>query len=94
LGVRFARQVPIGPYIVDFVARSARLVVEVDGETHIDRARDDTRTAWLEGQGYRVIRCTNADVMANLEGVCHAIGVALAAAPHPGPLPTGEREEC
>ena len=91
--VKFARQVAIGSFIVDFVARSAKLVIEVDGDTHTDHARDDRRSALLEKQGYRVIRFSNADVMTNVEGVCHAIGVALAAAPHPGPLPAGEREQ-
>lgn len=42
--------------------------------------------------GYRVIRFSNADVMTNLDGMLHAIGAARAAAPHPQPLPAGERE--
>lgn len=91
-GVKFSRQVVIGSYIADFCAREHVLIVEVDGDTHAgDGARDERRTAWLAAQGYRVIRFTNADVMSNLEGVLYAIDVALGAAPHPSPLPAGER---
>ena len=81
----------IAPYIADFVARSHRLAVEVDGDTHALRAAvDSRRTNWLERQGYRVIRFTNYEVGSNLEGVAHAIGAALAALPHPTPSPEGE----
>ncbi|MGK6322092.1 endonuclease domain-containing protein [Sphingomonas sp. DT-51] len=91
--VKFAPQVMVGAYIVDFAARSHRLIVEVDGDTHNDQSRGEKRTAWLEARGYRVLRCTSADVMMNLDGVLLHLGVALAAAPHPGPLPVGEREQ-
>ena len=88
-GVRFSRQVPIGSYIADFCARSVRLIVEVDGDTHADQARDESRTVWLEAQGYRVVRFANADVMTNLDGVLRAIGIALVATPHPTLSPKG-----
>jgi very-short-patch-repair endonuclease len=88
-GVKFSRQVVIGPYIADFVARSLKLVIEVDGDTHIDEARDDRRTRYLETQGYDVIRFTNPDVVGNLEGVLTIIEVALAAAPLPTLSPKG-----
>lgn len=91
--VKLARQVVIGAYTVDNAARSHRLIVEVDGDTHNDQSRDEKRTAWREARGYRVLRCTNADVMMNLDGVLLHPGVALAAAPHPGPLSLGEREQ-
>nr|WP_288456528.1 endonuclease domain-containing protein [uncultured Sphingomonas sp.] len=81
-GVKFARQVVLGPYIVDFCARTPRLAIEVDGETYTDQSRDDRRTAWLIAQGYRVLRFTNADVMMNLDGVLQMMAVALATAPH------------
>ncbi|MCP3734360.1 endonuclease domain-containing protein [Sphingomonas sp. RP10(2022)] len=90
-GVKFSRQVVIGPFIADFVARSAKLIVEVDGDTHSDQARDGRRTAWLHQRGYRVIRFGNTDVMDNLEGVLGVIGDALGTAPLPNPLPSGER---
>jgi len=92
--VKFTHQVVIGPFIADFVARSLKFVIELDGDTHADdESADARRTAWLERQGYRVIRFDNADVMGNLDGVLDAISAALAAAPLPDPLPAGEREK-
>lgn len=90
-GVKFTRQVVIGPYIADFVCRSRKLIIELDGATHDDASRDDQRTAFLEAQGYRVIRFWNNDVMTNLDGVLGALGEALTTAPLPNPLPGGER---
>jgi very-short-patch-repair endonuclease len=56
-GLNFRRQVPIDPYIVDFACLSIRLVIELDGGQHAVHAeRDAERTAWLESQGYRVLR--------------------------------------
>jgi len=55
-GVKFRRQQPIGPYIVDFVSFEHRLIIEVDGGQHDDplgRANDNARRAWFEEQGYR-----------------------------------------
>ena len=95
-GVKFIRQNPRAGAIVDFVARSRKLIIEVDGDTHGGDeaiANDAQRTARLERQGYRVIRFNNADVMRNEEAVLAAISDALAAAPLPDPLPTGEREK-
>ena len=88
-GVKFARQVPIGPYIADFCARAARLIIEVDGDTHTDQSRDDRRTAALMNMGYRVLRFANADIMTNMDGVLHTMAIALAAAPHPTLSPPG-----
>lgn len=77
-GVKFQRQVVIAPFIADFAARSERLVVELDGDSHSEsEAYDTARTAMLEAQGYRVIRFTNADVMSHSEGVVRAILIAL-----------------
>ena len=88
---KFARQFVIGPYIVGFVCRSQKLIIELDGATHTDPAYDERRTAYLEGQGYRVIRFWNNDVMASLEGVLITLSEALASPPSPNPLPGGER---
>src|SRR5690242_5646914 len=56
-GVKFKRQMPVGSYIVDFVSFSHRLIIELDGGQHDSRREYDARrTAWLEGEGYRVIR--------------------------------------
>lgn len=93
-GVKFARQVVIGPYIADFVARFFKLIVELDGDSHGNQAEYDARrTAYLTQQGYRVIRFSNSEVVGNLNGVLELIALELASAPHPDPLPGGEREE-
>jgi very-short-patch-repair endonuclease len=93
--VKFTHQVVIGPFIADFVARSRKLIVEVDGDTHGgNEAKDRSRTDWLQKQGYRVIRFSNADVIGNEAAVLEAILVAVASPPLPGPLPaSGEREQ-
>jgi very-short-patch-repair endonuclease len=93
--VRFRRQFALGPYIVDFVCLRARLVVEVDGESHLDVAEivyDTRRTAFLEREGYRVIRCWNLDVLTNIDGVIQRIDYEVQArlpAPLPPPLGGG-----
>ena len=74
MGVKFTRQIPIGPYIADFVARRERLVIELDGDSHAFQADyDQTRTAYLTAQGYRVLRFSNADIDRNREGICDTI---------------------
>jgi very-short-patch-repair endonuclease len=94
-GLKFVRQEPIGPYIVDFVCREKRLVIEVDGGQHADSRRDTKRDRWLLKHRYRVLRFWNNDVLGNAEGVWEMIFAAASAAtpPHPDPLPaSGERE--
>ena len=92
-GFKFARQQPIGPYIVDFICRERRLVIEVDGGQHADDAADQIRDRCLARKGYRVIRFWNNDVIENTAGVLQAIRSELENAPHPVPLPaSGERE--
>jgi len=89
-GVRFNRQFPIGPFICDFVSRSARLVIEVDGGQHaVDVAKDEARTAYLEARGYRVIRFWNNDVLERIEGVVSEIERVLATCPPPAPPASG-----
>ena len=84
-GAKFRRQVPIGPYVVDFLCVSASLIVEADGGQHADRAGyDEERTRFLEAKGYRVVRFWNNDVMGNIEGVMQAIAMALTPDPSPG----------
>jgi very-short-patch-repair endonuclease len=80
-GFRFRRQVPLGPYIVDFACLAAKLVVELDGSQHTEDANvasDERRTAWLNSQGFRVIRFWNLDVLHNVDGVWESIAAALA----------------
>jgi very-short-patch-repair endonuclease len=68
--LRFRRQVPIGPFIVDFICFEKRLVIEVDGGQHDENKEyDEKRTIWLEDQGFRVIRFWNNEVMNNINGV-------------------------
>ena len=63
-GIHFRRQHAIGPYIVDFCAPRRKLIIEVDGSQHLDQEEyDAVRTAFLESQGYRVLRFWNSDVM-------------------------------
>ena len=83
--VRFNRQVRIRPFICDFVARSRKLVIEVDGGQHADSLSDAARTRHLESKGYRVLRFWNNDVLGNLEGVVAEIERVLASLPSPGP---------
>ena len=74
-GLRFRRQHPIGPYILDFYSDEFRLAVEIDGQSHDhpDRIdRDQRRTDWLNRQGIRVIRLAARDVLADMDG---ALGV-------------------
>jgi very-short-patch-repair endonuclease len=76
LGFKIRRQHPIGHFITDFYCAPARLVIEIDGDTHAetDQAEyDAARTAWLEAHGYHVIRFDNADVHKNLASVLEAI---------------------
>jgi len=94
LGTKMRRQHPCGPYILDFACIEKKLAVELDGDTHAigdGPARDARRNAWLNGQGWRVLRFSNREVFANTDGVLHAIAVALQC-PHPDPLPGGEGE--
>ena len=72
-GYRFRRQFPIGRFIVDFACTRHRLIVEADGGQHADSETDFRRTAWLEEQGWRVLRFWNNDVLANTNGVVETI---------------------
>jgi very-short-patch-repair endonuclease len=73
-GLKFRRQYPISPYIVDFYCAKARLVVEVDGGVHLEqKAYDQERDRHLQARGLRVLRFTNQDVNHNLEAVLTAI---------------------
>jgi len=126
---KFRFQVPFGPFQADFASHGAKLVIEVDGGGHaITVDQDAARTAFLNAEGYHVIRFWNNDVLTNLDGVLTQINQTLApcgrgwceapgegpaasaaerlsrgaeksfgaqtrAAPHPNPLPQGEREQ-
>jgi very-short-patch-repair endonuclease len=73
-GIKFKRQKPIAGYIVDFVALDLKLVIEIDGGQHGERAmEDEARTKLLEEFGYHVIRFWNHDVLGNIDGVLEAL---------------------
>jgi very-short-patch-repair endonuclease len=78
-GHPFRRQEQIGPYYVDFACHAARLVIEVDGETHgRTQEADALRDEFLRHEGYAVLRFTNDDVLQNEEGVFTILSSALA----------------
>jgi len=83
-GSRFRQQVPLGPYVFDFLCVKSRLIVEVDGGQHaINVDTDEERTAWLKSRGFRVFRFWNNDVLKNIDGVLAAILKELEASPPP-----------
>ena len=78
---KFTRQKPLGSYVADFYCSSARLVIEIDADTHFTAegaVHDAQRTAVLAGLNVRVIRFTNLEVREHFEGVCSRIQKALA----------------
>jgi very-short-patch-repair endonuclease len=86
LGVQFYRQKPLGHFVVDFYAPSARLVIEVDGSQHFtaeQKAYDQQRTTYLRSQGLRVLRFTNHEVLQETEAVAEAIYRAVLEAKNP-----------
>ncbi|WP_114953684.1 endonuclease domain-containing protein [Sphingosinicella terrae] len=97
-GAKFRRQVPFGPYFIDFLSFSSKLIVEVDGSQHAEAVEYDTRrTTFLSERGYRVRRFWNNEVLENLDGVLTEIGANLSPSPShaaaqrgPLPLPVGE----
>jgi very-short-patch-repair endonuclease len=77
---KFTRQKPLGTYIVDFYCSAARLVIEIDGDSHFTErggGYDAKRTAALAALNVRVIRFTNAEVMEQFEAVCSSIEKTL-----------------
>ena len=96
-GHKFKRQVPLGKFVVDFVAPSAKLIIELDGGQHAEQAHEDAaRTAFLEQRGYRVLRFWNDDVLLRSEEVFDSIYNVLMATNSPlspGLSPVNGREE-
>ena len=72
-GLKFRRQEPIGSYIADFVCHDKKLIIEVDGGQHAEDPKDIKRDDWLKGQGYRVLRFWNNEVLNNIDGVLEKI---------------------
>lgn len=84
---KFKRQVPIDRYIVDFVCLRQRLIIEVDGGQH-SPSSDARRDAYLLGQGFRILRFWNNEILINEEGVSRRILDELEP-PLPNPSPAG-----
>ncbi|PBC03054.1 endonuclease domain-containing protein [Mesorhizobium sp. WSM3860] len=79
MGMSFRRQVPIGPYIVDFACSSHRLIVEVDGSQHADAEhsrRDEARGTYLSASGWTILRFWKHDVIRDIDNVCQHIVIA------------------
>jgi very-short-patch-repair endonuclease len=95
-GASFRRQVPIGNYIADFVCHAAKLVIELDGGQHFSdgqEAADARRSATIEATGFRVLRFSNLDVMANRAGVLETIAAAIEARTPTPTLPRKRERE-
>jgi very-short-patch-repair endonuclease len=79
---KWRRQMPIGPYFVDFACFADRLVIELDGGQHANAVlADETRTRFIEAQGYGVLRFWNNDALNNTDGVLEQIMERIAASP-------------
>jgi len=71
-GYEIRRQSPIGNYIVDFVCRKKKIIIEIDGGQHNKTENieyDKKRTAYLEQKGYKIIRFWNNEITKNIDGV-------------------------
>lgn len=76
IGLKIRRQHPIDKFIIDFYCAEARLLIEIDGDSHFNSEQeeyDNERTAYLEELGYKVIRFTNDYVKNNIEAVINEI---------------------
>ena len=94
---KFVRQEPIGPYVVDFVRREHRLIIEVDGGQHADNKRDRLRDQWLAERNYRGVLRERGAEKHEWGARSDRTGVERGETPHPPafggrPLPaSGER---
>jgi very-short-patch-repair endonuclease len=84
----FRRQATIGPYFADFASHRLKIIVEVDGGQHSLSTSDETRTRYLETNGYRVLRFWNNEVLENISGVLVTIDAAINADGPPTPDPS------
>lgn len=76
--LKFRRQYPIEPYIVDFVCLEKKLIVEIDGGQHADQVNYDiARSVFLESKGFLVVRFWNNEVLENIEGVYDSLTLTL-----------------
>jgi very-short-patch-repair endonuclease len=81
-GCKFRRQVPLGNYIADFVCFEKRLIIELDGGQHAAQAEQDAkRDAWMEADGFNMLRFWNHQVLREIESVLEAIRLKLNSPP-------------
>jgi very-short-patch-repair endonuclease len=74
--VKFRRQQPLGPYIIDLISFDRKLIIEIDGGQHNQQEKvrsDEERTDWLKEKGYRILRFWNNEVLENIDGVLERI---------------------
>jgi len=77
-GYKFHRQYIIAPYIVDFICRSKKLIIEADGSQHLENKQyDDERSHFLYAHGYRILRFWNNEIQENIQEVLEVILSAL-----------------
>ena len=89
-GLKFRRQHPIPPYIVDFYCDARKLVVELDGSQHGEEV-DRERSRFLEAQGLIILRYWDNEVLQQMDAVLAAIvDAAESRTLTPTPLPVGE----
>ena len=82
-GLKFRRQHPIGPYIVDFCCINKRLIIELDGSQHLESTEyDERRTTFLNRQGFRVVRFWNHEALLGMENVLEKIRQLIFVEPH------------
>lgn len=91
--LKFKRQVPIGPYVVDFLRPSARLIVELDGQPHENaerRERDKERDTWLKAQGFTIVRFSNDLILGSLELALRELAAVVQNQDGPSPAPASQ----
>jgi len=88
LQLKFRRQHSIGPFVIDFYCPAERLGIEVDGGQHFEAAHvfyDEARSRFLATRGVRIVRFTDAEVLADLDGVLQALRSYLTRRRRPSP---------
>ena len=77
-GFKFRRQVPVDAYFADFLSEEGSLIVEIDGDHHLEQmAKDDARTAVLRDHGYSIVRLSNHEVRTDIAAVRAEIASGL-----------------
>ena len=94
--IKFRRQVPLGPWVVDFVSFEYMLVIEADGSQHADNTHDQIRDTDLRKRGFRILRFWNNDILTNADGVLQQVLETIEQSPSPRglrPRPSPTRGE-